>query len=66
VKFRSSLIRTGPFTAENAGQREDHHEDDIKILTLTVNYSLIYSLFFPSSSYVAFKERQFWVYADKT
>jgi hypothetical protein len=37
VKFLSSLIRIGPFTAENAGKRKGHHEDDIKILTLNVN-----------------------------
>jgi len=37
AKFHSSLIRIGPFTAENAGKRKGHHEDDIKILTLTVN-----------------------------
>jgi hypothetical protein len=36
VKFRSSLIRTGPFTAENAGQREGRREDDIRVLTLTL------------------------------
>jgi len=37
AKFRSSLIRIGPFTAENAGQRKDHHEDDIKLLTHIVS-----------------------------
>jgi hypothetical protein len=30
VKFRSSLIRIDPFTAENAGQKEDRL-DDIKL-----------------------------------
>jgi hypothetical protein len=31
VKFRSSLTRIGQFTAENAGQRNDHQEGDIKL-----------------------------------
>ena len=34
VKFLSSLIQVGQFTAENAGQRNDPKEDDIKLLTL--------------------------------
>ena len=37
VKFRSSLIQIGPFTAENAGKRKGRQEGDIKILALTVN-----------------------------
>jgi hypothetical protein len=34
VKFHSSLIQTGLFTAENAGQRNDPNADDIRLLTL--------------------------------
>jgi hypothetical protein len=34
AKSHSSLIRVGQFTAENAGQRKDLKEDDIKLLTL--------------------------------
>jgi hypothetical protein len=37
VKFLSSLIRIGPFTAENAGKRKGRPEGDIKLLALTVN-----------------------------
>jgi hypothetical protein len=41
VTFLSSLIQIGPFTAANAGQRNDHQEGDIKLLTSICN------LFFP-------------------
>jgi hypothetical protein len=37
VKFRSSLIRVGLFTAESAGQRNDRQEVDTKLLTLNTN-----------------------------
>ena len=37
VKFLSSLIRIGLFTAENAGKRKGPHAGDIKLLTLIVN-----------------------------
>jgi hypothetical protein len=37
VKSHSNLTRTGQFTAENAGQREDHKEaEDSKVNLLTV------------------------------
>jgi hypothetical protein len=55
VKFRSSLIQIGPFTAANAGPRNDRQEDDIKILTLTVNYPSFILLFFPSISCLLLK-----------
>jgi len=47
VKFLSSLIQIGPFTAENAGRRKDRQEGDIKFLALTVkqsHYSFIFSI----------------------
>jgi hypothetical protein len=37
VKFLSSLIRIGLFTAENAGKRKGPRAGDIKLLTLIVN-----------------------------
>jgi hypothetical protein len=45
VKFRSSLIRVGPFTAESAGQRSDRQEDDIKLLTLNTWHFYLFYIF---------------------
>jgi len=47
VKFLSSLIRIGQFTAENAGQRNDRQEGDIKLLARnTLLYLFNIFLFF--------------------
>jgi hypothetical protein len=42
VKFLSSLIQIGLFTAENAGQKNDRLEGDIKLLMLNIQLYLFY------------------------
>jgi len=41
VKFPSNLTQTGLFTAENAGQREEAREEDIR-LSLILSFKNIY------------------------